>query len=165
MIKRLFYLITGLYLASCTVGKHNTRNEKALAIHQQYVQTLRDTAIRTSKQTSFVHASTDKLSAINIVPVGTFRYHPDSGYFGQAEAVYIRGFTQSYVETAENEQDISAKSSTYTGFGESQTNLVKEENVRSIERQTLPRASSQHVIIIIFLFAFLFGYWYLHNTK
>ena len=82
-------LVTVL-LTACSTHKHRIENSVMTTNMKHREAMLSDTASYRVTRARIVHAETGQLTELNLLPKGTFRYHPDSGYIGEAEKLSIR---------------------------------------------------------------------------
>lgn len=131
------YLIAlaGLALTTCSTHRNNTKNTATTVANQHHRVTMHDTAIRQLDRIRFTHSQEGRLTEVDIMPRGTFRYHPDSGYIGEAETVTVRQLIVSHMTGADSLSTSEASASATQAEQQSSLRTAQEATQRQLERQ------------------------------
>lgn len=133
------YLIAlgALTLTACSTHRNRTKTTATSVANQHHRVTMHDTATRQLDRIRFTHSQEDRLAEVAITPRGTFRYHPDSGYSGEAERVSIRLVATSYHAEADGLAASETSARAAQAEQHSSAHIAQEATRQQLERHPL----------------------------
>lgn len=130
-------LLAGLALAACSTHKNQTSSTAATATTQQHRIAVHDSASLLLERIQFTHSRGGRLAEVDIVPRGTFRYHPDSGYTGEAERIAIKQSALTYRTTADSLTTSGTATSATAAEQQASAYTAHEVTQQQLERHPL----------------------------
>ncbi|SEM54754.1 hypothetical protein SAMN05216436_105143 [bacterium A37T11] len=128
-MKHIITLIGLLLTMSCSVFKHKIENNSSRT-HLTVHSVQRKDSLQITAQTQHIrYLSDDQLEITEIVPEGTFSYHPDSGFQGEAFSVHI--YRQHQQRTID--RDTTTLSNTGTRLKSKVDSTVQTETHHQLE--------------------------------
>ncbi|MEC3878616.1 hypothetical protein [Parapedobacter sp. 10938] len=149
-----------LALVACSTHRNRTKNTASIATEQQHRIAVHDTTSRQLAQVRFTHSLQGRLAEVEIVPRGTFRYHPDSGYTGGAEKVTVKHWAVSYHVEADSVATSEMTASAVEAEQHSDSHSAYEKTQRELERHpaVVPRYGWVWLVTAVALLALAWLY-------